>query len=86
MRFDPWKCPECGQPAKGILETVPGLTRLFFDEDGDAEYDGGVDLCWDGLTEVRDTDGRVTLECSEGHQWQAVASQDAVDSPSGTAH
>lgn len=78
MRFDPWKCPKCSQPAKGMLEMVPGLTRLCFDKAGDAEYDGGVDLCWDGLTEVSDEQGRVTLECCQGHQWQAEFMRDKV--------
>jgi hypothetical protein len=86
MRFDPWKCPTCGQPAKGVREMIPGLTRLLFDEEGDAEYDGGVDLCWDGQTELRDAQGRVTLECSEGHQWQAATSEDVPVSPADVAH
>jgi hypothetical protein len=85
MWFEPWKCPECGHPAKGMLEMVPGLTRLLFDADGDAEYDGGVDLCWDGQTVMRDEQGRVTLECCEGHQWQAVPPEYSFAAPAGTA-
>ena len=76
MRFDLWKCPECGQPAKGMLEMVPGLTRLLFDGEGDAEYAGGVDLCWDGQTAVCDEQDRATLECVEGHLWSAEFTPD----------
>ena len=28
MRYDPWRCPQCGEEAKGTLETIPGIARL----------------------------------------------------------
>ena len=71
MRLDPWKCPECDQPAKGTLETIPGIALLLFDEDGSAEYFGQTDVCWDGQVTIRAGDGRVTLICADGHEWLA---------------
>jgi len=71
MRLDPWKCPECDQPAKGTLETIPGIALLLFDEDGNAEYFGQTDVCWDGQTTVRDDRDRVRLICADGHEWLA---------------
>ncbi len=75
MRFNPSKCPQCGQLAKGTLETIPGLALLMFDEDGNAEYAGGTDVCWDGQQTIRDEQGRVRLMCPDGHEWPAVTGE-----------
>ena len=79
MRFDPWKCPKCGRPTKGMLEMVFGIAGLMIDTEGDAEYDGGTNVDWDSQVPVRDTNGRVTLECQEGHQWSAEFTPDEAD-------
>jgi hypothetical protein len=71
MRFKPWKCPECGQPAKGTLETIPGLALLTFDDDGQAEYDGETDIDWNNQATLHDDASRDMLECPDGHQWPA---------------
>ena len=71
MRFEPANCPQCGQQAKGTLETVPGVALLMFDEDGNAEYQGQTDLCWDDQETIRDESGRATLFCPGGHDWLA---------------
>ena len=81
MRLDPWKCPECDQPAKGTLETIPGIALLLFDEYGDAEYLGETDVCWDGQTAVRDQEGRVTLICADGHEWLASMDETCLETP-----
>ena len=84
MRFEPSNCPECGQQAKGTLETIPGIARLLFDEDGNAEYLGGTDVCWDGQETVRDESGRATLVCPDGHDgikgtvWRAGSPDDPL--------
>ena len=78
MRFDPPLCPQCRQLAKGTLETIPGLALLLFDEDGNAEYAGGTDVCWDGQQPIRDERGRVRLICPDGHQWPAVTDETSV--------
>jgi len=72
MRFEPGKCPECGEYAKGTFETVPGLALLNFVDDGEAEYFGQTDVCWDMQTTDRDEQGHATLMCPAGHTWQAA--------------
>ena len=76
MRFNPWKCPKCGQTAEGMLEKLFGVAGLIFDPEGSADYDGGTNVDWNSQLPVRDGTGRVTLECSEGHQWQATPTED----------
>ena len=71
MRFEPSNCPSCGQQATGLLETIPGIALLLFDEDEVAHYAGETDVCWDNQTTVRDRLGHVTLVCADGHQWPA---------------
>ena len=71
MRFTPWKCPDCGQPAEGTVETVPGLALLVFDDSGQAEYEGETKIEWDGQATCRDESGNTILECPNGHQWSA---------------
>lgn len=75
MRFNPWKCPECGKPAAGTLETIPGMALLTFDENGEAEYDGETKVYWDGQTTVTKTtaelDEACLLQCPNGHEWPA---------------
>ena len=71
MKFDRPRCPECGELAWGMLEQVPGLALLLFDEDGRAEYDGETKMFWDDQTTCRDEGGRITLECPNGHRWPA---------------
>ena len=73
MRFDPWKCPTCDQPAKGTLDLIPGLARLLFDDNGNADYLGETLVDWEGQRTPTDDQGRVTLCCPDGHQWQARA-------------
>jgi len=71
MRFSPWKCPTCGQPAAGTLETVPGLALLAFDDSGQAGYEGETKLDWNGQVTCRNESGKAILECPAGHQWPA---------------
>jgi len=71
MTFDVPRCTVCGELAKGTLEQVPGIALLNFDEHDTAEYAGETELAWNDQGTCRDGDGRVTLECPRGHQWQA---------------
>ena len=72
MRFSPWKCPECGEAAKGTLETIASLALLMFDDDGQAEYAGETELDWNSQATRHDEAGNTVLECPAGHQWPAV--------------
>lgn len=71
MRFKPWKCPECGQPAKGTVDLIPGLALLTFDDDGHAEYEGETEVNWNNQATRHDQAGNEILECPAGHQWPA---------------
>ena len=73
MRFKPWKCPECDEAAAGTVELIRGLALLMFDEQGDADYEGETKVDWDSQTSLPDAHNQVTLECPNGHQWQAIA-------------
>lgn len=84
MHFLSWKCPICHQPAEGTLETVFGLALLQFDDHGKAEYAGETQIDWNTQVTCRDRDGKVTLQCPEGHRWQAnrFEEYDPPDAPS----
>ena len=73
MRFNPFRCPECDETAKGTVEIIHGLALLVFDEEGNADYEGETKVDWDSQASLLDARGQVTLECSSGHQWQAVS-------------
>ena len=73
MRFDPWKCPECNQPAAGTVEVIHDVALLIFDEQGNADYAGGTKADWDNQVSLLDARDLVTLECPDGHQWQATS-------------
>ena len=75
MRFEPWRCENCGETATGTVETVPGVALVLFDEEGNAEYAGETRISWNDQTSLIDVHGRVTLECPNGHQWQARATE-----------
>jgi hypothetical protein len=70
MNFAIPDCPTCGAIAKGTIETIPGLALLTFDADGDAEYFGETEVCWNGQ-EAKITGDAFTLACAEGHEWQS---------------
>ncbi|MEQ8788715.1 MAG: hypothetical protein RIC55_20560 [Pirellulaceae bacterium] len=70
MRLVPPRCPTCGAPPTGILETIQGVAHLDVGKD-DAEYAGGTEVLWDTQTPVRDDAHRVTLVGECDHLWQA---------------
>jgi hypothetical protein len=72
MKFDPLRCPECGEVADGTVDTVPG--RALFtqpDERGHVDWFGETKMFWDGQTTEMGPNGEHTLECTNGHQWLA---------------
>lgn len=71
MRFQTPNCPTCGEIAYGTLEHCEGLALLnFTDDKGNAEYEGETKY-FDEKQETVKTNGLVTLECINGHQWQS---------------
>jgi hypothetical protein len=86
MRFDPDRCPECGEMPRGTLETLSGVAE-FETQDGvrtdskyhddpqrDATggfgYSGNTEIFWDSQM-TDDVDGRPLLVCWNGHDWPA---------------
>ena len=77
MKLDPHICPECGEPADRIVEKVIAVAGIDVQDDGTWEYDGtGSEVDWNTQKPVRQAGERVTLQCTEGHEWQAVEIDD----------
>jgi len=71
MKFATPRCPTCQQLAAGTLESISGRADLNVEEDGSADYSGHTEVFWDEQKTVMDDDGRVTLACPDGHEWQS---------------
>jgi hypothetical protein len=71
MKFDVPRCPVCNELAKGTLESVPGMALLIFKQEGEAEYLGETEIFWKDQVTRFDRKGRVTLLCTNGHQWRS---------------
>lgn len=77
MRLDPNRCPECGDVARGTLETVTGVAEFTLAADRSVEYTGYTDIWWDELkTVVDEGGGYVRLVCPNGHDWAARSNED----------
>ena len=70
MRFDPLFCPECGEMARGSLETITGIAEFNAVEDG-VEYSGDTAIDWDSQETIVDEGGNARLVCPNGHDWAA---------------
>lgn len=78
MQFDVTTCPQCGEPANGILEQVQGRAHLEVNtKTGAAEYGGETEMFWDEQRPVL-REGKAVLLCHNGHDWDATDS-DADD-------
>jgi hypothetical protein len=71
MRFDPLFCPECGEMARGTLETITGVAEFAVAEDGSVEWSGYTAVDWDAQETVVDDGGNARLVCPSGHEWFA---------------
>lgn len=72
MRLDPHRCPECDEVADRIVEEVIAVAGIEVQEDGTWDYDGnGSNVDWNSQKPSRPREGMVTLQCSEGHEWEA---------------
>lgn len=71
MRFDPLICSECGDPARGTVETITGVAEFDIADDGSVTYSGYTDIWWEEQRTVEDSDGKVRLVCHCGHDWPA---------------
>ena len=71
MRFDPLFCPECGEMARGTVETVSGIAEFDASGDGSVMYSGYTAIDWDAQETVVDEGGTARLVCPSGHEWSA---------------
>jgi hypothetical protein len=69
MRWEVEVCPECGEPAKILLEEVFVGARLYLSEPGVYEYAGESEVYWDTQEPVKDEEGCHRLECPNFHRW-----------------
>jgi hypothetical protein len=56
---------------------------LIFDEAGRAQYEGETKIAWDDQLPCRDRHGRLTLQCPDGHSWQAQLLDERETLPAG---
>ncbi len=71
MRFAIAACPECGQEPRYILESM--LVHFEIElTDSEFDYAGQSDDFVETAEPVRDPQGRVTLGCDKGHEWQTI--------------
>ena len=71
MKYKPDRCPECGQEPAYILERLLGLAMLEPDDQGGYDYTGDTEVLWDEQDTIIDFKGRVALQCSKYHEWEA---------------
>lgn len=70
MKFTTINCPNCGEFARGTVETLSGAALLSDPKpDGSVEYSGETEIWWDEQRTVRDRAGRVQLVCYNSHNW-----------------
>lgn len=71
MRLEPLFCPECGEMARGTLETIMGIAEFAAAQDGSVEWSGYTAIDWDGQQTITDEVGNARLVCPGGHKWSA---------------
>lgn len=76
MRLEKPSCPECGAPAIGTLDRIPGVALFDPGDDptqGPVEYVGETDVDWDGQqTETDPMSEDPIVVCANGHTWDTA--------------
>ena len=71
-RVDPGRCPECGERARWITQTLYALAELEGGPRNRYDYAGSSEPLWDTMETHRDEAGAVELQCVNGHLWRAA--------------
>lgn len=81
MRFDVWLCPKCGAPAREVRARFVALVDLERKPGYLCGRDPQPDWSFGSVFRSRELkildDGRATLVCGGGHEWQAKEVRDA---------
>lgn len=64
-------CPECGEPADGIYETLCATAWIERYEDGEFEYIGDSDIGWDTQEPDVDEANTALVRCNRVHTWRS---------------
>lgn len=80
MRFEPIRCPACGEYAIGTVDMVPCCAEFDIDEaTGEVEWSGHTEVYWDGQQTSLGGCGRMLLQCRAGHEWEAADYEDETE-------
>jgi hypothetical protein len=82
MKIVPPSCPECGEIAVSILESLLcNASVMTVDENGEQtdikekiagfDYTGDTEMAYDTQEPVLDRNRQATAVCSKYHEWQA---------------
>jgi hypothetical protein len=86
MRFVNDRCPTCGGRVSGITEAARVYRGLTRDTSGDYDYDGRYLELVQNEEPYLLANGRVLVECEEGHQWETAMAHDAKEPVSAHGH
>ena len=76
MRLTITSCPKCEAPPVYILESMLVHYDIELSKDGEFDYTGqSEDFC--ETAEPVQCDGKVTVGCQDGHEWQTPVEETA---------
>lgn len=82
MRFNPERCPECGEPAVDVIESLFGRAELVQNEDGSYDYAGYTKMLWETQTShnfgLDAGEPQHKLWCAGSHDWLAEREDEEV--------
>ncbi len=79
MKIEIPKCPTCGGPAIGTLETVQAIAKLGeIKEDGTCEYEGTTEILWDTQKTMLVLHTPV-LVCAQHHDWASTITESELN-------
>lgn len=68
MKLSEPTCPECGEPAIGTVDRIPGIAMFHYVPGGYVEWTGDTHIDWDGQ-QTEEIDGLSVVKCVNGHEW-----------------
>lgn len=62
-------CPECGESARGTVDTISACAEFGEINGGETEYIGDTDVWWDEQKTNLNDAGDSEVICKNGHEW-----------------